>query len=779
MNIPRLILQLLFGHRLPTTSGTLEIPGLARPILIRRDGYGIPYIEAETEEDAWYGLGFCQGQDRAFQLEGLLRIVRGTLAELTGAVGLPIDRLSRRIGFLRSAEAQLPIIDPQVRGVIQAFAQGATAGARLGGPKPAHEFALLRAEPTPYQPADVLGVLKLQSFLLASNWDVELVRLKILSEDGPEAVAALDPAYPDWLPATGPPGVAAGPVVDRLAEDLNVFTATAGYGGGSNNWALAAERTATGRPLVANDPHLAPLLPPHWYLAHVRTPDWAAAGACFAGAPGFPVGHNGFAAWGVTAGLVDNTDLFLEEIDPEERTVRQGDDFIPCEVRREVIQVKGGAPVEEEVLITPRGPIVGPALAGEPGAISLRATWLDPRPAAGLLQLHRATSFEAFRRTFEQWPALSLNVVYGDTSGCIGWQLVGEAPRRRKGWGTLPLPGWSRETGWTGEIVPFDEMPHLSNPATGFVATANNQPTQADGGPFLGIDWIDGYRLARIVEALDSRRDWDLPGTQRLQIDQKSIPWQELRDLILAAPVPPGAGEARQALSLLEAWDGVLGAGSPAAAVFELWLAEMIRRVVAARAPRAAEWALGAGFTPLAPNSILAMRRTGHLVRLLREQPEGWFERSWPEEMADALAAAVHSLKGRFGSDPQRWAWGQVRQLTLIHPVGSRPPLSRVFNLGPFPWGGDANTVGQAAAPPADPTANPVAIASLRMVVDVGNWEASRFALPGGQSGNPFSPHYADQLPFWQRGEGIPIAWSPAAVERATAATLRLVPARD
>ncbi len=774
MNLSRFLFRLLMGRCLPITSGALEVPGVTERVVIRRDRYGIPHIEATNEADAWYALGFCQGQDRTFQLEGLLRVVRGTLSELVGPAGLPVDRLSRRIGFYRTAQEQLDHLDDEVRTMLEAYAQGVSDGARLGCPKPPHEFAFLQTRPTPYSAADALAVLKLMAFSLSSNWDSELVRLKILTEDGPEALTALDPLYPDWLPVTEPPTAQAGPALDRLAEDLTIFTATVGQGGGSNNWALAASRTATGRPILANDPHLAPTLPPHWYLAHIRTPDWAVAGASFVGAPGFPVGHNGTAAWGVTAGLVDNTDLFIEEVGPDGESVRQGDRFIPCTVLEETIPVKGGEPVKERVLITPRGPIVGPALVGEVGAISMQATWLAPRPLRGLFVLHKVRSFEEFRRAFEQWPALSLNMVYADTAGTIGWQLIGEVPRRRKGWGLLPLPGWDPEVGWEADPLPFEEVPHLANPETGFVATANNKPIQDGEGPWLGADWIDGYRLTRIVEALQERNDWDLADTMALQMDQQSLPWREMRDLVLG--VPAETEEARQALELLRAWDGVVAADSPAAAVYESFVAEMARRIVEAKAPRAARWALGHGFTPIAPHALFGVRRVGHLVRLLREQPEGWFERPWPQEVADALTVAVRRLREQGGADPEQWAWGRLRPLILHHAVGEQAPLDRIFNLGPFPWGGDANTVAQAASLPTDPMGNPPFIASLRMVVDVGNWEASRFVLPGGQSGNPLSPHYDDQLPLWRRGEGVPIAWSPEAVERATRQVLELRP---
>jgi penicillin amidase len=525
---------------------------------------------------------------------------------------------------------------------------------------------------------------------------------------------------------------------------------------------------------LANDPHLSPTLPSYWYLAHVRTPDWAVAGASFVGAPAFPAGHNGWIAWGLTAGCVDNTDLFVEEIGPDGQSVRQGGDFIPCEVVQEEIRVKGGAPVEEKVLITPRGPIVSPALEGDFRAMSMRATWMAVRPLRGLLHIHRARSGEEFRTCFEQWPALSLNMVFAEATGTIGWQLIGEAPQRREGWGTIPLPGWDTKVGWEKEPLPFAQMPHLINPDTGFVVTANAQPRPTGEGPFLGVDWIDGYRHARIAELLDARRDWDVPSVQVLQVDQLTILWREVREAVLA--VPAQVKLVRQGLALLKAWDGKVSADSPAAAVFELLFAEMLRRVVSAKAPHAIEWALGKSSTPLIARSMLSLRLGGYMSRLIRQQPDGWFDDGWPHELADALAKVVQTLRDRHGEQVEKWAWGRVRPLTVQHAVGGRPPLDRVFNLGPFPWGGDATTVGQAAVHLANPTSNSFFVASLRVVIDVGNWDASRYILLGGQSGNPLSPHYADQLPLWRKGEGIPIAWSLDSVDQAALKTLRLIP---
>ncbi len=774
MDSVRVLVRLLLGRRLPIINGTITVPAIKHSVTIGRDRWGVPDISAHDEFDAWFGLGFCQGQDRAFQLEFLLRAVRGTLAEIVGRDGLAVDRLSRRIGFLRSAERHLSVLDADMRAMFDAFAAGVTAGATVGLRRRPHEFALLGVRPTPWRSAEVMGLGRLMAFVLGSNWPEELARFKILMKDGPKALLDLDPVYPEWLPVTAPPGGKAGPVVDRLSHDIAAFSTAVSVGGASNNWALSASRTATGRPLVANDPHLPPTLPPHWYLAHLKTPSWSVAGASFVGLPLFPVGHNGFGAWGVTVGLVDNTDLFIEEVGPDGRSVRRSMGFVPCEVIREHIKVKRGEPVTEEILITERGPIIGPALDGEVGAVSMRALWLDPLPIRGLFVAPRARSVDEFRQSLAQWPGLSLNVVYADRSGSIAWQLTGQAPRRRKGWGLIPLPGWDPETGWEDTPVPFDEMPHLVNPLAAFVATANNQPLLDGAGTFLGADWWDGYRQARIIKELTGRQTWDVESTAVLQMDVRTSVWDEIRSIVLATSARDPA--TRHALDLLRDWDGTVTVDSAAATVYELFLAEMARRVVTAKAHRSAEWAMGQGFSPLTPVSLFSVRRTGHLVRLLRTKPEEWFSRPWEEEMADALGTVVDRLGKIYGLDTTRWGWGRVRRLTLRHPVGGRKPLDRIFNLGPIPWGGDSTTIGVAVVSPLDPAGNPLFIASLRAVMDVGAWENCRFILPGGQSGNPFSPHYADQLPLWQRGEGISIPWSDVEVAGAVRHTLTLAP---
>jgi penicillin amidase len=778
-SLSRILRPLL--HSRPIVNGALRLTGLQAPLTIRRDQYSIPYIDAATDDDAWFGLGFCQAQDRAFQLELRLRTQRGTLSQLVGEKTLPIDRLSRRIGFHGSAKRQFEALDADVRRQVKAFMLGINAGLSAGMRRRPLEFQLLQSHPSLWRPEDVIGVGKLVSFLLIGNWDVELARLKILLDDGPQALRDVDPVFASYgVEASGqPPGLSA--AVDALAEDLSQFVEFAGAAGGSNAWALSGTRTASGRPLLASDPHLEPTFPPHWYLAHLRTPSWSVTGAALVGTPAIGIGHNGLAAWGITAGLADTVDLFIEQVGPDGCSVKRGQGFESCRRRTEVIEVKGRSPVVEEVLDTPRGPIIGPALDDVPLAISLRAVWLDARPARGFLRSHLARDFEGFRAEFEHWPLFTQNAIYADASGKIAWQLVGETPRRRKGSGTLPLYASDPDTGWYEDNIPLPSMPFVVDPPSGYLVSANNRPdvaSQLDApqatAPFLGVDWLDEYRASSIAEVLASRHDWDRDAVLRLQLDTQNLAWPEVREVLLAAEPATDAG--RAALTLLAAWDGDASADSTPAALFELVCGEMWRRVVRARAPRSAEWALGRGFTSLLSLTTFTGGRFGTLVGHLRRQPEGWFARPWPEEIGDALDTLVQFLTQRFGAEPEHWAWGRVRPLTLEHPLSVVKRLAPLLNRGPFPWGGDGNTISQAGVTPLEPLTNPTVIASLRFAVEVGDWENARYVLPGGQSGDPFSPHYDDMLPLWLRGEGVPIAWSPEEIERAAVTTLQLRP---
>lgn len=781
MNAARRLMGLILGTRKPQHAGEVRLPHLLGSATVRRDRFGVPYIEAGSERDAWFALGFCHAQDRAAQLELIVRAVRGTLSAMIGPDGIPVDRLSRRIGFRRAGEAQLMRADAVVAEQLRDYVRGVNAGLDHG-PR-AHELALLSTAPTHWESADVQAYSALLCFMLASNWDAELMRLKVLELDGPHALAAIDPAYPGHLPSSAEPLVEAGTAADRLAADLATFDELVGRSGGSNGWALSPDKTKTGRALLANDMHLMSALPPPVYLAQLRAPGLEAAGASWVGVPAFAPGHNGHIAWGATAAHVDNTDLFVERIGPDGLCVQDGDGWTRCAVLDEVIEVRGQGTITERVLITPRGPIIATADRDAPhraslqnapvhtGALSIAATWLAPRPYGGLYHAHRAKTFEELRGMFEAGSTSTISAVYADVEGNIGWHLAVEVPRRRAGFGAVPMPGWRRECGWDG-IVPFDELPRVKNPAHGFVCTANNQPQRT--GPWLGVDFLDGYRQAAIAERLAAKSDWDMESTIALQRDTTSLPWREIGGAVLAAR--PTCRDSELGRALLERWDGRMAADSEGASVFALFCASLVRRIIRSRAPNAAAWALGQPFTALIPSTTMSTRRMGHVCRLVRDKTPGYVP-DWDHALASSLAEAVQELRARHGAASSSWCWGQVRPLVMEHAFAQQPPLDRVFNIGPIEGTGDNTTIAQGGVDYATPVTKQGWVPLLRAIFDVGNWDACRFAIVGGQSGNPCSPHYDDQIGVWRSGAGVEVAWTPACIRERTITTLVLQPA--
>ena len=784
--LTRLAVGAAFGRRLPTARGELTVPGLTGPLAIRRDGWGVPHIEAESTADAWFGLGFCHAQDRGFQLETLVRVARGTLAELVGAKGLEVDRFSRRVGFKRAGLAQLAVQHADMCLALAGYTAGVNAGFAHGVRKPPHEFALFKATPTVWEPADVLAVIAFQAFGLASNADLELARLRIHDADGEAAMTAVDPVFGSrraasvsWSgpggdfvahPRTGPAhaGRSPEPLADLLLADLAAFRRFAPGGGGSNAWVIAGDRTASGKPLLANDPHLPPTAPGIWYLAHLDAPGWAVAGAGLVGTPTVAVGHNGFCCWGITAALIDNTDLFVEELSADGTQARGPDGWEPVETFAETIRVKDATDVVETVVVTRRGPVISPLVPGLPHAVSLCGVWLQPHPIRGLIDAPAARGFDQFRRAFAHWPTLPQNVLYADADGTTGYQLVGQLPVRRSGHGLFPRHAADPTAGWTG-LVPFEAMPFEVNPPAGFRATANDPPVPPPG-VWLGADFCDDSRATTLRAELARTASWNVADCQRLQRDVQSRRWADLKGFVL--PLEPADADARLALELLRGWDGQVSADSAAATVFELWAAVMCRSVIIDYAPKSWPLAMGGFNDGVFSQNLFGERRVEHLLGVLRAEPG-----RWDEDMVMALTSAVWRLRRQFGPGPAWWAWGAVRQLTPRHPLLDKVRfLGDLFSLPPLSVGGDAHTVQQMGVRPMVPLGPPHMAPGLRAVFDTADWGRCRFALLGGQSGNPFSPHFADQLYAWDEGDGVPMPWTPAEVLRAAASTLRLVP---
>lgn len=781
-------LYALTRRPLPRWSGTLAVPGLAQSVEVLRDHWGVPHVYARSNDDLFLAQGYLHAQDRLWQMELQRRTGHGRLAEVFGPIALDTDRFTRTMGFGRIARREAALLSGADLAVAEAYCRGINACiAQQKGRLPL-EFTLLGHRPAPWEPADLLAWGKMMALSLSLNWATEVLRARIVAAVGPARAAAFDPSYPAHWPLAVPPN-------PRTAPDRDDEPLLGRQGGipGSNAWVVGGGRTASGSPLLANDPHLALQMPSLWYEMHLVGGDYAVAGATIPGAPGVVIGHNARIAWGVTNGMTDVQDLYRERFDPADPTGRRYEfrgAWEEAEVVREAIGVRdkprsGRTRTETvEVRITRHGPLVSELIprtdAREPiEPLALRWTALEPgRLHSAVLAINRARDWDEFRAALADWTVPPQNFVYADVAGHIGYALGGALPIRAQGDGQLPVPGWTGEWEWTG-IIPPAENPHALDPSEGLVATANNRIVEDDSAhPVIG-EWATGYRVSRIRELL-LRNTRHTPETfARIQADRRSLPG--LACIALAhegrLPVPPGDLVVAEARGALAAWDGVLSADSIGGLIATVLCQQLLDRAYREVAgPLGTITGLGA-FVGMPGNSFRQRALPNLLDRLLGHDP-GWLaDGDDPDAIiADAWAATVAALRDAWGDDVAQWRYGEAHQLTLRHPLGLNRPLARLFNRGPIPTGGDGETVNMAGLN-VGPTGLVSYVApSYRQILDPADWDRSRAIHPSGQSGHPASPHYADFFPLWLTGEYHPLPWSRAAVEEATAHHLSLQP---
>ena len=594
----------------PQLEGRIRVRGVEGRVEILRDRFGVPHIFADREQDALFGQGFVHAQDRLFQIDGMRRLASGRVAELAGPRALQSDRFMRRLGLADRAAGDLARAGDDERELLAAYARGVNEGVGSLRTLPP-EFALLGETPEPWRPEHSLLLGRMLLFSFATNWDTELLRERLLRELGPERAAEVDCVYPAGADtaATLPQTTAAGRLLDayRAAQEAGLPT-----GAASNAWAAAGSRTASGAPLLASDPHLQAQLPGLFHVSHLRGGALDVAGAGIPGLPGIAIGHNGAIAWGLTAGLADVSDCYIETVDardPARYLTPEG--WVSGRTRVERIAVRGGETVEEHVLETRHGPIIGPALPGEERAVALRSTTLEEGDLAlGFLGLMRAADVEAFERALDSWPGASFNVVWAARSGGIGYRLAGRVPRREPGQGLLPQDG-ARSSGPPAPL-PARSLPRLVDPPGGAVVSANNAPgSDAE----LGEEWCEPWRAERIRALLDERERHTVASMQAIQVDLHSRPLLGLRDLLLEterAIDEPGLAD------LLTAWDGQLTAGSSAAAVVALVYGELARALVTRLAGPVAPIVLGSGVPPSLPSASFHYRLQGPLMEVMR-----------------------------------------------------------------------------------------------------------------------------------------------------------------
>ncbi|HVA92815.1 MAG TPA: penicillin acylase family protein, partial [Chloroflexota bacterium] len=527
---------------LPETRGVMQAPGLHGRVLIERDSWGIPHIRAEHAEDLYFANGFVHAQDRFWQMEMNRRVGNGTLSELFGPATIEADRLMRHLGLRRVAAEEARLMPGEMRVLLGAYCRGVNYCLSRRPSRLPLEFSIVRAmpppmfrwRPDPWEMVDTLVFGKVMALGLSSNWSAELVRSAVLERLGPERAVALEPINGAGLSLVLGGEHVPDALIRRLRDsylELHPFLTATGVGAGgfSNNWVVAGSRTASGKPLLANDPHLTIQIPSIWYELELNGGGFDVTGAGFPGAPGVVIGHNRHIAWGVTAACLDVQDVVIERINPANPAQYfYRDEWRDGQVVREEIKVRGrSAPILADVLITHHGPVIGPIIPGEERALALRWTALEPGTLVQSVPAYnRARDWSEFTAALRLWDVPSHNFVYADVEGNIGYYTPGKAPVRSRGTGAVPVPGWTGEYEWVG-VVPFEELPHAYNPPGGQIVTANNRLVGDDYPHHLGDDWLAGYRARRITDLLAARGERTVEDFRRVQLDRYSLPGLE------------------------------------------------------------------------------------------------------------------------------------------------------------------------------------------------------------------------------------------------------------
>jgi len=785
--------SLLTRRSLAQKSGRIHLQGLHEPVEVITDRYGVPHIYAQNEDDLYFAQGYVHAQERLWQMELNRRIASGRLSEVFGAMTLELDRFCRRVGMHRAAAADIEHLAEHDRHILEAYALGVNSFIQHNGRKLPIEFTLLHLQPEPWKPADTLQWGKLQAWSLGGNWETELVRARLVAKLGAERAAMLEAGYDPGHPLIIPPGAAYQGINLGLLEQYEQIKTLSGFSalGGSNNWAVDGSMTLSGAPMLCNDPHLGQAIPSIWFECHLVAGDIDVVGASFAGSPGIIIGHNQHIAWGVTNAVSDVQDLYIEKFNPENpHQYEYMGSWEDAQIIREEIVVKDQPiPVVEEVRITRHGPIIThlPQVSQEQNTatelpLALRWTGLDRgKIVAAVQNINRAANWNEFRHALHDWDSPPQNFVYADTTGNIGYVMAGNIPIRAQGLALLPVPGWTGEYEWTGSI-PFDELPQTFNPEQHFLVTANNRVIDDNYPYYITHEWLNGYRAQRIRDLLTNKDKLTREDMAQIQSDQYAIPATIIVPFILQ--IDANTPTKRAVNDILQTWDYVLEPDSIGASIYTTFLRKL-ESIVLGAVIGDDETLLssyqGVGLNILSTLNGYAGRSKPLLIRLLQEQDDQWFAtsaisngpRSWKVALERALDATIEELSTRLGSSILRWQYSAIHKLSYNHPLGMVKPLDSFFNRGPFPFGGDCDTVSMGNTSPQDPT-TVIVVPSYRQIVDLGNLENSLSVHSPGQSGHPASKHYDDFIALWRENKYHPMLFTREAVESEAEDTLSI-----
>jgi penicillin amidase len=764
----------------PKVKGEESISGISAPVEIVRDEWGVPHIYAQNEYDLLFAQGYVHAQDRLWQMEFNRRVGAGTLSAILGESTLGIDRFMRTLGLRRAAERDLATSDPETRTLLQAYADGINAYVESHRNRLPLEFTILGVDPEPWTPVDTLNWAGVMSLQLGREYPMELLRAQLIATLGETATQQLLPPYPEDAPVIIPPEARSYAWLrDRDISSEDGLASVLGEPAtflGSNNWVVHGSRTATGKPLLADDTHLGLDMPSIWYENGLHGGRFDSVGYSFPGAPLVIIGHNGRIAWGVTNLGPDVQDLYIEKLDdPAHPTQYQfKGKWLDLEIIYETIEVKGQDPETLNVLATHHGPIVnrvvGDLALAEPLALQWTAL-AGNRIFHSVMHINLATNWQEFRQALSFWDAPSQNFIYADVEGNIGYQSPGKIPIRAPGHqGLLPVPGWTGEYEWQGTI-PFDQLPNVFNPPTGFIATANNKTVPDDYPYHIAYYWASGFRAQRITDLLAADNSLTIEDVRDIHAQTYSLPAEALRPYLLA--IEPESKLQAQALEMAEAWDLYLEADRTGASVYQTWYWFLVQNTLRDE--------LGDDLLPSYLNSY-------HMLMMLELMPQAdspWFDdKTTPQiETRDdiagrSLADAVDWLSNELGKDPQEWEWGRLHTKTFIHqPLGQSGIglLENLFNSKTIPARGDGYTVDAASFDYNQPFEMGAGV-SQRYIADLSNLDNSRIVHTTGQSGQLFHPNRDDMIPLWQNIEYHAMPFSRDAVEANAKAILTLTP---
>ncbi len=761
---------------LPRLEGTVRVPGLAQPVDVVRDAEGVPHLYAKSARDGWFAMGYVHAQDRLWQMEFQRRIGQGRLAEIMGERAFDIDRLMRTLGIARLAGRIVARLDPATRANAEAYAAGVNAYLASGPVLPV-EFHVFGIAPERWKPADTMAWLLVMAWDLSGNWRMELARMRFGAKLGPKRAAEFLPPYPGDRPPPLPDFRRLYAAADALAEPL-LAAHPPGESIGSNSWVVSGARSASGKPLLANDPHLGLQAPSLWYLVHVSTPAGNLVGATLPGVPFVVLGRNDHLAWTMTTTNSDTQDLYVERVapgDPSRYATPKG--TAPFEVRDEVIRV-GHEARHVRIRATRHGPVISDAvpLAGRatpPGyvlALSWAALTEDNAVLRAGFALDAARDPAGLLAAMRDFTAPHQNVVYADTAGHIGFVAAARVPIRRpdnEAMGREPVPGWDAKYDWQGFLA-FDQMPMSLDPASGRIVTANHKVTPPGYRPFLTTDWYPPYRARRIEALLEAQPKHTVDSFAAIQHD--TLSYLATRVLPVARAAHPATQEGRRVQALLAGWHGAADRDLAAPLAFAGWYRELTRLVYADELGD-----LFAGAWDQRATFMIAVLDGDH-------GEQRWCDdvRTPEVETCAALAGkafdlAAVDLERRYGK-PSGWRWGRAHYAAGDHrPFGFVRWLAPFFDVDP-PTPGDSYSVdvghffiGDALRPYANRHAP-----SLRAIYDLADLDRSRFIQSTGQSGNVLSPWYASFAARWADGGYITIPTRRAALRDAR--TLTLVP---